>query len=91
MPSMEVSQEVVRMNDKQQLCKMFDSMPMESYEDYVLWICMNFIDNPKHPADIMHSDTFMTISQYADWVESYSTAKHVLETLVLPLGETGRA
>lgn len=67
--------------------QIFESMPMDSYEDYILWLCMNFIEDPQDPTDVMSKkEIFMTMGEYADFVESWNTVQHVLDTLVLPLG-----
>jgi hypothetical protein len=73
--------------DLEKQSQLIESLPKESYEDFILWLCMNFIDEPSI-TEVMQHPLFMTIDEYWNWVCSYDDVKIVIDTLIKPLRGT---
>lgn len=64
-----------------------NTIPLQSYPDYVLWFALTYMDKPLTKADLMRHPLFMSFDEYCDHTASVRTINNVLETLVNPLNE----
>ena len=69
----------------EEFCKVHESLPKDSYEDYVLWFCLQNELNCQHPVELMLHPEFMHIDEYRAYVETYGTCLNVIENLLAPL------
>lgn len=66
-----------------------DSIPKDSYEDYILWYCLKHGVAPNHPGELTAYPDFMTVSEYGDFSTTFIEVKRILETLIAPLSGSG--
>jgi hypothetical protein len=69
----------------QRYCAMQDSIPKDSYEDYILWFCLHNKLTPAHPADLMLHPDFMWREAYQDYCRTFIYILNSIETILAPL------
>ena len=63
----------------------WQSMPKESYEDYILWLLLNFCRDIDDPVEVMCNEYFMSRADWKQFVDAYYMIESVMESFVAPL------
>jgi len=67
------------------LTSIHDSIPKTGYADFVLWLCLTFVDAPMDEIDVLSHPFFMTRDEYNDWTASALVVKNTIKKLINPL------